>query len=409
MAGPTPDPGRRLARDASRGDDRASPGLARRPRPDGDPGHRALAGGSSTARPGDPDRPARLGRHGPGRRAGRPYGRPEAGTAITRQARPADGEVEITAVAGVETEPNSVDPRIGRFARPGSAPKTRASLGRSPTRRRLLGRVALVSLFIDLDGRRLDRSGDRPGLQGAGTGRASGSSARRAVAGVPVNLTPSPIFEVEDECDRPRRDGISARGGRVRPDGSGRFDAEVPRHRQPGRGPTRVLDVADLDGPDQSPDRGRCACLAAPPPGGGPVDRDPCFAESALFRRGTRRLLRAGGELPRAPIGQWPGRSDSRSPTSCCTSSVRATSTASRWPAFPDDSVTRDEGHEAESRVALPAPDRRPDRLRDRLGDLAETAGAKNKARRGRMRSTAGAEDGWSRGEDRGAQFASIG
>jgi hypothetical protein len=73
--------------------------------------------------------------------------------------RPADGRVEITALARVRREPNSIDPRFGRFV--GMQPSgqdvaTRAasldplSTGRESPR--LIGRVVIVSMFVGKDG-----------------------------------------------------------------------------------------------------------------------------------------------------------------------------------------------------------------------------------------------------------------
>jgi hypothetical protein len=88
--------------------------------------------------------------------ARRSRSRPGAGA--LRDRRPADGEVGIAPMAGVRGEPNPIDPRFQRFnARdPDVATATVdepvSDLG-TETAPPLLGRVALISLFLGRDGR----------------------------------------------------------------------------------------------------------------------------------------------------------------------------------------------------------------------------------------------------------------
>ena len=73
-------------------------------------------------------------------------------TPTPRDARPADGVVEIVPMTGAEGEPNSVAPRLLRLATLDRGPSP--SIARPAGPPRLLGRVALISLFVGLDGRR---------------------------------------------------------------------------------------------------------------------------------------------------------------------------------------------------------------------------------------------------------------
>ena len=71
-------------------------------------------------------------------------------------AAPADGAVEIVAVGGVESEPNSVDARFRRFVSVASAPvddpvQREAPLGRELPP--LLGRLTILSIFVGRHGR----------------------------------------------------------------------------------------------------------------------------------------------------------------------------------------------------------------------------------------------------------------
>ncbi len=73
----------------------------------------------------------------------------EKGPACPDEQRPADGRVDVVALAGVAAEPNPVDPRFGRF-RAIAAPQS--VLAPPPSRPRLRGRIVFVSLFVGRDG-----------------------------------------------------------------------------------------------------------------------------------------------------------------------------------------------------------------------------------------------------------------
>lgn len=68
-------------------------------------------------------------------------------------AKPADGVVEVIPMASVEGEPNPASPRFRRFSRLGPRPGEPALVRRLPdSRPALLGRVALISVFVGRDG-----------------------------------------------------------------------------------------------------------------------------------------------------------------------------------------------------------------------------------------------------------------
>jgi hypothetical protein len=68
-------------------------------------------------------------------------------------ARPADGIVEVVSMTGVEAEANSVTLRFHRFLRLIGGPGGAAQVRELPTvRPTLLGRVALISVFVGRDG-----------------------------------------------------------------------------------------------------------------------------------------------------------------------------------------------------------------------------------------------------------------
>jgi hypothetical protein len=92
------------------------------------------------------------------RRAAGPW---PSGPRRPRDSRPADGRVDIAALAGVRREPNEHDPRFGRFV--GMAPEPAAATtsglpaggsGGGRVCPPLLGRVTLVSLYLGYDGAR---------------------------------------------------------------------------------------------------------------------------------------------------------------------------------------------------------------------------------------------------------------
>jgi hypothetical protein len=75
----------------------------------------------------------------------------EARPLIPEGARPADGRVELVSIAGCRTEPNPRDPRLSRFVAIEAIDAVSPVPPRSPTEA-LLGRVAILSLFLGKDG-----------------------------------------------------------------------------------------------------------------------------------------------------------------------------------------------------------------------------------------------------------------
>ncbi|MCA1686199.1 MAG: hypothetical protein LC745_09520 [Planctomycetia bacterium] len=78
----------------------------------------------------------------------------DPGAVTARDRRPADGNVDLAGVPGVRREANPVDPRFGAYLGPDAAHPTDDVAG--PAQRMsppLLGRVAVVSLFVGRDGR----------------------------------------------------------------------------------------------------------------------------------------------------------------------------------------------------------------------------------------------------------------
>jgi hypothetical protein len=143
---------------------------------------------------------------------GRTPSRPPAG------ARPADGVVDVVAMSRVEGAPIPTDPRWRRFV--GLERDPLESIGVAPLSPRvppLLGRVALISVFVGRDGRawtdpeivRAHQSLLRAGLW----------IERQAVRrGAPVNLSlADTFFRVEDESNDPVEVAYSDEGDDVGP------------------------------------------------------------------------------------------------------------------------------------------------------------------------------------------------
>ena len=128
-------------------------------------------------------------------------------------AKPADGVVEVVPVGGIEATPNPDSPRYREFARlrePAGASEVVRNLPReSPT---LLGRVALISVFVGRDGR--DWTVEEIARGHAALERAGAWIEREAIRyGAPVNLGLAEVyFRVRDDEDDEVEVGFAGEG-----------------------------------------------------------------------------------------------------------------------------------------------------------------------------------------------------
>ncbi len=163
---------------------------------------------------------------------------------VPEGALPADGVVDVVAMASVEGDPLSGDPRWRRFLRlVDDRPGPDAPL--DPSTPALLGRVALISVFVGRDGRpwtdpeiaRAHQSLER-------AGRWIEREAGRRGALVNVDLADT-FFQVEDEADDPVEVAYAAEGDDV---GPMEADASIKAVVGVSRAASRLgfVDVVDL-------------------------------------------------------------------------------------------------------------------------------------------------------------------
>jgi hypothetical protein len=125
--------------------------------------------------------------------------RPARKDSVPSDARPADGEVGLASLAGVESEPNATDHHIRRFIalKPMTEPRDDQGLASNEIPA-LLGRVVLISVFLGRDGR--SWSDDEIAQAHAALRRAGVWIEREAIRwNAPVNVELAETYFVADD------------------------------------------------------------------------------------------------------------------------------------------------------------------------------------------------------------------